>query len=270
LAESGPSGTSGGAPRDPGPLRTLLVAFAVCAVCATLVTASVVVLRPLQQENQRRDREQAVHALVAGLPGLGELLAEAGEVDLELRVVELASGVYAPSVDPDVLLRARGEELEGVPLAPERDLAGIGQRPRYAPVYLLRRGGVLHTLVLPVHGQGYLSTIRGYLALAGDGNTVRGITFVEHEETPGLGSEIESPAWRALWSGKRLRDERGEIRIRVVQDAQRVGAAEAAHRVQGISGATRTSDGVSDLVRFWVGPDGFGPYLDKIRQGGDA
>jgi Na+-transporting NADH:ubiquinone oxidoreductase subunit C len=270
LAESTASRDTGGTPPEPGPLRTLLVAFAVCAVCATLVTASVVVLRPLQHENQQRDRERKVRALVTGLPGLGELLSEAGEAELELRVVELASGAYAPSVDPEVLLSGRDQELESSPLPPERDLAGIGHRPRYAPVYLLRRSGALHTLVLPVHGQGYLSTIRGYLALAGDGNTVRGITFVEHEETPGLGSEIESPAWRARWSGKRLRDERGEVRIRVVREAQPVGSAQSPHRVQGISGATRTSAGVSDLVRFWVGPDGFGPYLERIRQGGDV
>lgn len=252
---------------EPGPLRTLLVAFVVCGVCASLVTGSVVLLRPLQLENQQRDREQKVRALVAGLPGLGDLLAGAGEAELQLRVVELASGSYAPSVDPESLLRARDDDLERVPLPPARDLAGIGQRQRYAPVYLLRRGGALHTLVLPVHGKGYLSTIRGYLALAGDADTVRGITFVEHEETPGLGAEIESPAWRALWNGKRLRDEHGDIRIRVVREAQAAGSAESPHRVQGISGATRTSDGVSDLVRFWVGPDGFGPYLEKIRQG---
>ena len=269
MAEPTAPRATGATPPEPGPLRTLLVAFAVCAVCASLVTASVVLLRPLQLENQQRDREQKIRALVAGLPGLGELLLETEEAELELRVVELASGIYAASVDPEALLRARDDELERVPLPPERDLAGIGHRQRYAPVYLVRRGGALHTLVLPVYGKGYLSTIRGYLALAGDGDTVRGITFVEHEETPGLGAEIESPAWRARWNGKRLRDERGEIRIRVVRDAQAAGSAEGPHRVQGISGATKTSDGVSDLVRFWVGPDGFGPYLEKIRKGGD-
>lgn len=267
MAESGPSHGAGGPLPEPGPLRTLLVAFAVCGVCATLVTASVLVLRPLQLENREREREQQVRVLVSTLPGLGELLGEAGEAELEVRVVELASGAYAPWVDPEELLRARDHQRESVPLPPERDLAGIGERPRYAPVYLLRRGGVLHALVLPVYGKGYLSTIRGYLALAGDANTVRGISFVEHEETPGLGSEIESPAWRARWSGKRLRDERGEIRIRVVREAPAGGDP---YRVQGISGATRTSDGVSDLVRFWVGPDGFGPYLERIRQGGNA
>lgn len=265
---SEPSAARGDDVAEPGPLRTLLVAFAVCGVCAALVTTSVVLLRPLQQANQQRERERKVRALVAEVPGLEELLATSGEAELELRVVELESGAYAPALDPDVLLRAREDELESVPLAPERDLAGIARRPRHAVVYLLRRDGRLHTLVLPIYGQGYLSTIRGYLALAGDTNTVRGISFVEHEETPGLGSEIENEAWRSAWRGKLLRDARGEIRIRVVRETQTGLASE--HRIQGISGATRTSDGVSNLVRFWVGPDGFGPYLERIRAEGEG
>jgi Na+-transporting NADH:ubiquinone oxidoreductase subunit C len=179
-------------------------------------------------------------------------------------VVELATGEYAPSVDPEAL--AQGDAArEGEPLPAERDLAGIGTRPRFAPVYLLRREGQVHTVILPVHGKGYLSTMRGYLAVAGDGNTVRGITFTEQEETPGLGAEIANPAWQALWEGKRLRDESGQVRIRVVQEAPAAGDPFA---VQGIAGATRTGDGVSALVRFWIGPDGFGPYLERLGGGG--
>jgi Na+-transporting NADH:ubiquinone oxidoreductase subunit C len=266
------AGRGEAARREAGPLRTLLVAFAVCGVCAAVVTASVVGLRPYQAENQRRDRERRVRELVAGLPGVGELVREAGEARLELRVVDLDTGRYAPSVDAESLLRGEGQG-EGAPIPPERDIAGIGRRPRYAPVYLLVRGGRVDTAILPVSGQGYLGTIRGYLAVAGDGNTVRGITFTGHEETPGLGGEIESPAWQARWEGKRLRDESGRVRIRVVQSAPAAGSSRADYEVQGISGATKTGEGVTALVRFWVGPDGFGPYLARLRderEGGDA
>jgi len=251
---------------EPGPGRTLLVAFAVCAVCATLVTGSVVGLRPLQEENRQRERQARLGALVAGLPGVSELVAEAGEAHLEVRVVELATGAYAPSVDPEALLQA-GAAREGEALPPERDAAGIGRRPRFSPVYLLRRAGAVHTVILPVYGKGYLSLMRGYLAVAGDGNTVRGLTFTEHEETPGLGAEITNPAWQVLWAGKRLRDESGRVRIRVWQEAPPAGSPEAAYAVQGIAGATRTGDGVTALVRFWTGPEGFGPYLVRLRGG---
>jgi len=250
------------APLEPGALRTLAVAFAVCVVCSALVTGSVVALRPLQEENRERERRERLASLVMGLPGVSELVAEAGEARLELRVVELASGAYAPGVDPESLLEGAGAEV-GEPLPPGLDPAGIGKRPRHAVVYLLRRGNGIHTVILPVHGQGYLSTMRGYLAVAGDGDTVRGITFTEHEETPGLGAEIASPEWQALWAGRRLRDPAGRVRIRVVQEAP---AAGDPHAVQGIAGATRTGDGVTALVRFWVGPDGFGPFLERLRE----
>ena len=251
-------------PAEPGPLRTLWVAFAVCAVCSALVTASVVGLRPLQEANRQGERQARLAALVEGLPGVSDLIAEVGEARLDVRAVELATGEYA-SLDPETLLEA-DPAREGEPLPPGRDPAGIGRRPRFAPVYLLRREGEVHTVILPVHGQGYLSTMRGYLAVAGDGNTVRGITFTEHEETPGLGAEIANPDWQALWQGKRLRDESGQVRIRVVQEPP---SGADPFSVQGIAGATRTGDGVTALVRFWVGPDGFGPYLERLRGGGE-
>lgn len=249
------------APEEPGPLRTLLVALVVCGACALLVTGSVVLLRPLQLENQQREREERLRLLVAGLPGVGELVQAAGTARLELRAVELGSGQYAPSVDAEALLRTPEQEQEGVTLPREQDPAGIGRLPRYAPVYVLRDAGGLHTVILPVRGQGYLSMMRGYLAVAGDGNTVRALTFTEHEETPGLGAEIENPGWQALWSGRRLRDEQGEVRIRVVQTAP-----VPPYEVHGISGATRTGDGVTELVRFWTGPQAFGPFLERIRE----
>ena len=254
------------APREPGPLRTLLVALAVCGTCAAVVTASVVVLRPYQVANRQWDREMQVRALVAGLPGISDLVTEAGDARPDTRVVELATGAYATDVTAEQLLATSEDERESVRLPRERDLAGIGSRPRFAPVYVFEREGAVHTVILPVSGQGYLATMRGYLALAGDGGTIRGITFTEQEETPGLGSEIENPVWQRLWRGKRLRDEDGNLRVRVVRDAP--SGPDAVHQVQGISGATKTGDGVSNLVRFWVGPDGFGPYLERLREGG--
>jgi Na+-transporting NADH:ubiquinone oxidoreductase subunit C len=261
-----------GAPaaQEPGPVRTLLVALAVSFVCALLVTTSVVVLRPFERENRQRERERRILAMVAGIPGVAELVGDAAEARIELRAVELDSGAYAAGVDAEALLRRDVEAREGEPLPADRDPARIGWRPRYAPVFLLRRGGEeegeVEVAILPIRGRGYVSMMRGYLAVAGDGNTVRGITFTEHQETPGVGAEIVEPAWQAGWRGKRLRDESGEIRIRVVKEAPAAGAPAAAYQVQGISGATRTGVGVTELVRFWVGPQGFGPYLQRLRQ----
>ena len=118
-------------------------------------------------------------------------------------------------------------------------------------------------MILPVRGTGYQSTLKGYLALEADLNTVAALTFYEQEETPGLGSRIEESAWQALWPGKQLADAEGVIRIEVVK-----GAGGGVHEVDGISGATRTGIGITNLMRFWLGPDGYGPYLERLRTGG--
>jgi Na+-transporting NADH:ubiquinone oxidoreductase subunit C len=267
VAEAHTAAPQAAAPRgdaEPGALRTLLVALAVCAVCSAVVTTSVVLLRPLQLENRERERERQVAALVASLPGFSDLLQSEG-VLLTPQVVELATGAYQPALEAQALLDSELDPRAGVPLPAESDLAGIGRRPHHAAVYELRRDGAIDTVILPIYGRGYAAGIRGYLALAGDANTVRGIVFTEHQETPGIGAEIQGAEWRSLWPGKRLRDEAGELRFQVVQEAVPPGTSRATHEVQGISGATRTSEGVSQLVRFWVGPDGFGPYLERIR-----
>ena len=131
-----------------------------------------------------------------------------------------------------------------------------------APVYEVNRGGRLSLVILPVRGMGYKSTIKGYLALEGDLNTVAAVRFSEHEETPGIGANIDSDAWTRLWSGKKVSDDDGSVLLEVVK-----GRAKGLHQIDGISGATRTGDGITMMMRFWLGPDGYGPYLDRLRRG---
>lgn len=258
------------APGEPGVIRTLAVAFAVCAGCAALVSASVVWLRPLEAANRRDAREARVRSLIAEIPGLAAWASGAEDATIELRAIELASGEYAADADPEALLEGSGRARDGEALEPDEDPAGVGVLPRVVAIYELRREGRVHAAILPVHGQGYVSQIRGHLAVAGDGNTIRGFVVTEQQETPGLGAEIERPEWQRRWRDKRLRDEEGRVRIRVVRAAPEADSPEAAFEVQGISGATRTGDGVGELVRFWVGPSGFGPYLARLREGGEG
>jgi Na+-transporting NADH:ubiquinone oxidoreductase subunit C len=168
----------------------------------------------------------------------------------QARLVDLATGNY---VDRDP-----GTSTE---LPAGRDRAGLGSREDVATVFELRDDGARTLIILPVHGSAYQSTIKGYLALKADLNTVAALTFYEQEETPGLGARIEEDAWQALWPGKQVADADGVIRIDVVK-----GAGAGVHEVDGISGATRTSTGVTNLLRFWLGPDGYGPYLDRLRS----
>jgi Na+-transporting NADH:ubiquinone oxidoreductase subunit C len=125
-------------------------------------------------------------------------------------------------------------------------------------------GDELKAIILPIEGKGLWSTLYGYLALAPDANTVVGITFYDHGETPGLGGEVDNPRWQALWPNRKAYDARGNAALRVKKG--RAGPPEEdPHQVDGLSGATITSRGVTALIQFWLGDDGFGPYLASHR-----
>ena len=98
----------------------------------------------------------------------------------------------------------------------------------------------------------------------GDGNSVLGLTFYEHAETPGLGGEVDNPRWKAQWPGKQIMDDGGNIKLHILK-----GKAEQpdAYTVDGLSGATLTTRGVDNLIHYWLGEHGFGPYLARIRAG---
>ena len=124
----------------------------------------------------------------------------------------------------------------------------------------------LEKVILPVHGYGLWSTLYGFVALESDLNTIAGLGFYEHGETPGLGGEVDNPRWKALWEGKQAYRE-GNVAISVIKGAVNPQASTAAWQVDGLSGATLTSKGVNNLVRFWLGQDGFAPFLSNLRQG---
>ena len=244
--------------------KTFLVAFLVASVSAVAVAVTAVSLKPRQTENVERERQQRMAEMLASVPGLADILGEVDADTLETRIVELASGTYDDDVDPASFdaAAAAADPARSVALAPAQDIAGIGRRPDLAPVHIVRQGEDLLLVVLPVYGTGYQSTIRAYLALEGDLNTIAAISIYEQGETPGLGTRITDPAWQGQWAGKHVADDAGEVRIGVVR-----GAPGNEYEVDGITGATRSSMGVSNLVRFWLGADGFGPFLDNLRAG---
>ena len=94
-----------------------------------------------------------------------------------------------------------------------------------------------------------------------DRNTIKGISFYEHKETPGLGARIEEPKWRATWKGIHSYDDKGEVATGVTKAGN-----PKDNWVDGISGATLTSRGVSNMIQFWLGEQGYKPYLDAQRE----
>lgn len=228
--------------------RTMLVAVGVALFCSALVTVAVQLLRPVQAAYAAVERNRAI-VVAAGLADIDtpdeEVVREF--LSLEAEVIRLATG--------EVVAGADGHAFDHWAVAGE----GI---PAEVPVYLRREAGRLVRVVLPVDGQGMWSTIRGYLALAPDLDTVAAFVVYSHGETPGIGDRIENPEWLARWQGRRLRNDAGELVLDVSDDP----AIPAASRVDTITGATVTSKAVGRLVRRWLGPEGYATALVELGR----
>ena len=251
--------------------RTLTVAFLVCLVCAVVVSTAAVTLRPVQQKNQTLDRRvNMLQAADLYQPGMD---VEKAFNTIERKFIDLESGEYVEKPDSYDQLKAAKDPDQSERLSGEEDIAGIKSQADVAEVFLARKdNGELSRIILPVRGYGLWSTLYGFMALEADGKTIAGLGFYQHGETPGLGGEVDNPKWKAIWEGKKLYDEDGDIAIQVVKGSVDSGTPNAENKVDGLAGATLTSKGVSNLVRFWVGEKGFGPYLDRMRNktGGEA
>ena len=247
--------------------RIFGVAILVCVVCSALVTTATILLRPVQQANRLLDRQLNVLA-VAGLLEPGKPIEEIS-AQLEVRLVDLDSGQFVAMEDLASFdaRRAAKNPAQSIALEPELDIAQIKRRAKYARVYLVRdEAAGIRTIVLPVHGYGLWSQLYGFLALRGDGNTVVGLSFYEHADTPGLGGEVDNPEWKALWPGKQVYDGNWKPAIRLVKGPVNKWSSEAKHQVDAMSGATLTTQGIENLLHFWLGPDGFGPLLARLRD----
>ncbi len=252
------------------PLKTVVVTLAVALTCSVLVASAAVLLKPLQVANKEAERRRHIVEIIERVPGLGERLQVEGAVRIEPRVVDLATGDYVPGLDATRYdqRRAARETAESVAIPPARDAARIKQRARYAVVYLVSEGGEPRLIVLPVHGAGYASTLYGYLGLTPDAQTVVGLGFYEHAETPGLGALVDTARWRRQWTGKRVRDEGRILRLGVADGPIDPASPNALYQVDALTGATWTGRGVTNLLRYWLGDHGFGPYLRKIGKQG--
>jgi Na+-transporting NADH:ubiquinone oxidoreductase subunit C len=249
--------------------KIIFVAFSLCLICSLIVSGAAVYLRPLQEANAALDRKKIILE-VAGLMAPGVIIEQRFAERIESRVVDLETGEFSDRFDPesyDQRAAARDPELSA-PIAKADDIASIGRRAQYAPIYIVRDGNDLTQLIIPIHGYGLWSTMYGFLALESDLQTVAGIKFYDHGETPGLGGEIDNPTWQAKWVGKKIYDDSGAPRLRVIKGPVDASAADSEYRVDGISGSTLTGIGVTNMVEYWLGENGFREFLIRIQEHG--
>lgn len=250
--------------------NVIKVAVGVCLACSIVVSSAAVLLRDAQQANAARDMNRNILA-AADMYDPDRTVEEQFQA-ITVRAVDLETGRFTDEVNPQAYdqRRAARDPALSKKLDRDEDVAGISRRERYALVYLVENDrGEIENLILPMRGYGLWSTMYGFLALESDINTVAGIGFYEHGETPGLGGEIDNPRWQGNWPGKKLYDEqdRRNPALTVVKGEVDEGRDDAVHRVDGLSGATLTARGVDRMIRFWMSDQGYAEFLKNLRQG---
>ena len=259
--------------------NVIVIALVVCLFCAIVVAGSAVALKERRVENKALDKSKNV-LIAAGLfeegvtkvEDINSLFARFEPRVVDLRTKQLLSEAEVATVEQQLEIsfldydqrKAAKDPALSSALTDLEDIASINRREHYSLIYLLRSESGIDRIVLPVHGYGLWSTLYGFLALEADGNTVSGITFYEHAETAGLGGEVDNPAWKAKWPGKQIYADHGGVAMRVIKGVVDPTAAESVHQVDGLSGATLTSNGVSNMIAYWLGDDGYGPVLGSI------
>lgn len=253
--------------------KTISVALTLCLVCSVLVSAVAVGLKPAQVENARLDRNKNILVAAGMFNPESDTAADVAErfKDFDVEIVDLKAGNYLDDEAlntvgiPDRNAYDASQATKNQALSDDlgaNDPAGIGRVPKYAKVYVKSDDdGQPEMVVLPIQGYGLWGTIYGFLTLESDLNTIKGISFYEHKETPGLGARIEEPEWRAKWSGIHSYDENGNVATGVTK-----AGTPRENWVDGISGATLTGRGVSNMIQFWLGEQGYKPYLDTLRE----
>ena len=239
-------------------------------VCSALVSGAAVGLRPRQEANEQLDRKKNILRAAGLYNGQGnvDLLFRA----IETKIIRLTDGSFVPKeeVDPNKFnqLKAAFNPKTGKQLPKQEDPARLGKLEKYSLIYLVRQNDTVNTIILPIRGKGLWSTMYGYVALASDLSTITGVTFYKHGETPGLGGEIENQNWQASWQGKKIHNKQGKIVLRVVKGKVKTTDQERVHRLDGISGATLTMNGINNLLMFWFGEHGFKPFLERYKTNG--
>ncbi len=246
---------------------TVRVALILCVVCSVFVSAAAVLLRPEQLANKLNDRKKNILAAAGLLQPNVDIDTQFARIDT--RLVDLNTGKFTQAFDVASFDQRKASKNPALAtaLSAEEDKAGIKRREDYALVYIVNDGDAVDKVILPIKGYGLWSTLYGFIALDKDINTVVGVGFYEHAETPGLGGEIDNPLWKAKWVGKKVYSEEGDTALSVIKGEVDRSRPQAVYQIDGLSGATLTSRGVHNLIQFWMGDKGFAQFLANLRAG---
>ncbi len=240
-------------------MNKMIIPLIACIACAVIVSVTAVSVRPEQNLNIENEKKLKILA-AAGIV--------TNEVDKEFSKIET---LYIDFVSNQLIqiegnydhIKASASAESSSIIPKKQDIAILKRRENVAPIYVwYSEEEQIQKVVLPIRGYGLWGTLYGYISLDADLNTVKGIEYYDHKETPGLGGEVDSPAWKADWNGKKVYNSSGEVILYVTK-----GPSSEDYEIDGISGATLTSNGVTNMIRYWLGENGYGPVLQQLREG---
>ena len=240
-------------------MNKMIIPLIACIACAVIVSVTAVSVRPEQNLNIENEKKLKILA-AAGIV--------TNEVDKEFSKIET---LYIDFVSNQLIqiegnydhIKASASAESSSIIPKKQDIAILKRRENVAPIYVwYSEEEQIQKVVLPIRGYGLWGTLYGYISLDADLNTVKGIEYYDHKETPGLGGEVDSPAWKSDWNGKKVYNSSGEVILYVTK-----GPSSEDYEIDGISGATLTSNGVTNMIRYWLGENGYGPVLQKLREG---
>ncbi len=257
--------------------KIIIVALGVCLVCSVLVSTAAVSLSAIQSANRELDRIQNI--LQAGdIDYTGKDPIELYKESIKSIVIEIESGrildesEYTEEIKPENfnIKKLASDPNFGVTIAPENDIAQIRRKPKHMVIYeVMSKDNTVDRYIFPVWGFGLWSTMYGFIALNNDLQTVEGITFYAHGETPGLGGEIDNPRWKSSWKGKKALNEQGEVIMEVIKGLVDLSNTNSNSQIDGLSGSTITTKGVDQMIKYWLGDQGYGSFLDILREEGN-
>ena len=213
-------------------------------IVAALLSTAAIELKPFQDRNVELEKKQNI------LSSVGVTIDRDG-----------AEKIYNTYIKSELVLNVKGEEVEGS--AFDVDLGVEMKKDANAqllPLFISNVEGVTR-YIIPLRGKGLWGPIWGFISLEEDLNSVFGAVFDHKSETPGLGAEINRASFEDPFKGKTIFEGQEFTSIKVIKG----GAQDSdMHGVDGISGGTITSDGVSDMLderlRMYL------PYFSTLSQ----
>ena len=238
-------------------MNKMIIPLIACIACAVVVSVTAVSVRP--EQNLNVENEKKLKILAAAGIMTDEVEKEFSKI--KTLYVDFKSNQLVEVTENYDHIKASSNVAQSSLVPKEQDIAILKRRENVAPIYVwYSEQNQIQKIVLPIRGYGLWGTLYGYLSLDADLNTVKGIEYYDHKETPGLGGEVDNPVWKSDWNGKKIYDSSGNVVLYVTK-----GPSTEEYEIDGISGATLTSNGVSNMIKYWLGENGYGPVLEMLR-----